>query len=149
MSLFFFYSCFHLQVLRISESNPFNAHPDDKLDYTCACFMNSTENGTTTSVMAYDGLEKILSSEPDEALTNLSYINYSYPAFHSLDFPDMLKTCEKAKGILVGSGCDTTWYYPDIFFFSALLFLGTFSIAYTLKIARNASFFPTSVSLFT
>ena len=54
--------------------------------------------------------------------------------------------CTKFNGTLIGGGCDTPIYYPDIFLFSVLLFIGTFTLSYSLKMSRNASFFPTSVS---
>ena len=55
--------------------------------------------------------------------------------------------CTKFNGTLIGGGCDTPIYYGDIFFFSVLLFLFTFSLAYFLKMSRNAPVFPTWVSL--
>ncbi|KAL8587703.1 hypothetical protein ACOMHN_020921 [Nucella lapillus] len=53
--------------------------------------------------------------------------------------------CTKFNGTLIGGGCNTPIYYPDIFFFSVLLFLGTFTLSFSLKLSRNASFFPTVV----
>ncbi|XP_076459053.1 electroneutral sodium bicarbonate exchanger 1-like isoform X2 [Babylonia areolata] len=53
--------------------------------------------------------------------------------------------CTQFNGTLIGGGCDTPIYYPDIFFFSVLLFLGTFTLSFSLKMSRNASFFPTVV----
>ena len=55
--------------------------------------------------------------------------------------------CTKFNGTLIGGGCDTPIYYADVFFFSVLLFLFTFSLAYFLKMSRNAPVFPTWVSL--
>ena len=49
--------------------------------------------------------------------------------------------CEDEGGIL-SPGCKTV---PDVFFFSCILFMGTFLIAYGLKILRNGRFFPTQV----
>ena len=57
------------------------------------------------------------------------------------------ENCTNFNGTLIGGGCDTPIYYPDIFFFSVLLFLGTFTMSYSLKIFRNAPLFPTSVSV--
>lgn len=45
-------------------------------------------------------------------------------------------------GVLRGSGCD---YVPDVFFFSVVLFFGTFLVAKSLKAFKTTSFFPTKV----
>ena len=57
------------------------------------------------------------------------------------------ENCSDWNGTLIGSGCRTPVYQADIFFFSILLFIFTFSLAYFLKMSRNASFFPTAVSV--
>lgn len=53
--------------------------------------------------------------------------------------------CKKDNGSLDGAGCGTPFYVADVFFFSCLLFIGTFTLAMSLKLSRNASFFPTVV----
>ncbi|XP_035714213.1 electroneutral sodium bicarbonate exchanger 1 isoform X3 [Folsomia candida] len=50
----------------------------------------------------------------------------------------------KYQGILVGEGCR---YYPDVFFLSVLLFVGTFLISIHLKDFKTQAFFPTKVRM--
>ena len=54
--------------------------------------------------------------------------------------------CQEHHGLMVGSGCETPHYVADVFFFSCLLFLGTFVLSMSLKNFRNARFFPNRVS---
>ena len=58
-----------------------------------------------------------------------------------------LDECEDLGGTLVGSGCHTKHYVADVFFFSCIVFLGTFAMAYTLKHFRTARFFPSIVRM--
>ena len=39
-------------------------------------------------------------------------------------------------------GCLTPHYVPDVFFFSCLIFIGTFALSLGLKLFRNTTFFP-------
>jgi len=43
-------------------------------------------------------------------------------------------------------GCYTPHYVGDVFFFSCLIFLGTFILSFYLKLFRNTRFFPNKVS---
>jgi sodium bicarbonate transporter 10 len=49
------------------------------------------------------------------------------------------------NGTLVGTGCDTPHYVPDVFLMSIVLFFGTFIISVQLKDFKNALFFPSKV----
>ena len=55
------------------------------------------------------------------------------------------KKCEQMNGTRIGSGCDTPVYIPNVFFFSCLIFLGTFALSMSLKMFRNTRFFPNKV----
>jgi sodium bicarbonate transporter 10 len=48
---------------------------------------------------------------------------------------------------MLGAGCNTPHYVPDVFLMSIILFLGTFIISVQLKDFKNASFFPSNVSM--
>ena len=59
------------------------------------------------------------------------------------------KACEKVEGGLpYGTGCDTIHYVPDVFFFSCLLFIGTFALAMALTKFRTTNFFPNKASVY-
>jgi len=48
----------------------------------------------------------------------------------------------------VSDGCyvQTPHYVADVFFFSCLIFVGTFVLSFYLKLFRNTRFFPNKVS---
>jgi len=50
------------------------------------------------------------------------------------------------NGSMMGDGCDTPHYVPDVFLMSLVLFFGTFIISVHLKDFKNALFFPSKVS---
>ncbi|XP_077555795.1 na[+]-driven anion exchanger 1 isoform X5 [Haemaphysalis longicornis] len=50
--------------------------------------------------------------------------------------------CKEAGGVMHGMGCQ---YYADVFLFSVLLFVATFTLAVFLKDFRTTSYFPTSI----
>ncbi|WAR10334.1 S4A7-like protein [Mya arenaria] len=52
--------------------------------------------------------------------------------------------CERENGTMQGAGCENHTY-PDVFFLSCILFLGTYTIAMTLKEFKTAAYFPTFV----
>ncbi|XP_030761351.1 sodium-driven chloride bicarbonate exchanger isoform X3 [Sitophilus oryzae] len=89
-------------------------------------------------------------------LQNISYdcsclLNDSVQANHPeiSDWSALNKTiCTTLNGTIVGSGCDTPQYAPDVFLMSILLFLGTFLISVELKEFKNALFFPSKVRQF-
>lgn len=56
-----------------------------------------------------------------------------------------IKECQIMGGILVGDGCNTPNYVPDVFFFSCILFAATYAISVFLKEFKTAPFFPTKV----
>jgi hypothetical protein len=53
--------------------------------------------------------------------------------------------CLKQGGEVIGSGCSTPVYHPDIFFYSLILFIFTFFICMVLQEFRHSAFFPTKV----
>ncbi|XP_052126294.1 sodium bicarbonate cotransporter 3 [Frankliniella occidentalis] len=58
------------------------------------------------------------------------------------------QNCHTFNGTLVGTGCFTPKYVPDVFLMSVILFLGTFILSVQLKDFKNALFFPSKVRQF-
>ncbi|XP_021934526.1 sodium-driven chloride bicarbonate exchanger isoform X3 [Zootermopsis nevadensis] len=56
--------------------------------------------------------------------------------------------CLLKNGTMMGAGCDTPHYVPDVFLMSFVLFVGTFIISVQLKDFKNALFFPSKVRQF-
>lgn len=122
---------YSFQLFKIAKDDPPNLRPDDRLNYNCSCFISG--NFTFLGGMTV----------PYNDSLNGTFQNFSdFDAFTK----EARDACKKAEGILVGSGCSTPFYVPDVFFFSCLLFIGTFTLAMSLKLSRNAAFFPTVVS---
>ncbi|XP_059143264.1 sodium bicarbonate cotransporter 3-like isoform X2 [Physella acuta] len=122
------------KLIKIASDDPPNLHPNAILDYNCTCLVtvNSTFNNSTLNV-TMAALNETLNS----TFYNVTEFYASTKASRQL--------CKLQAGTLVGPGCDTKFYVPDVFFFSCLLFIGTFTLALSLKMSRNASFFPTFV----
>ena len=53
--------------------------------------------------------------------------------------------CKDKGGVPFGTGCETPHYVADVFLFSCLLFLGTFTLSMALKSFRTTRFFPNRV----
>lgn len=99
-----------------------------------------------------------------KAVENVLKIGHKYPMNLDLDFrvdcycdppngTDLLNStvnwtmlskhgCKEAGGVMHGAGCQ---YYADVFLFSVLLFITTFTLAVFLKDFRTTSYFPTSI----
>lgn len=56
-----------------------------------------------------------------------------------------LKECKILGGTLVGDGCMTPTYLPNVFLFSCILFTATYAISVFLKEFKTAPFFSTKV----
>ncbi|KAL3855166.1 hypothetical protein ACJMK2_014388 [Sinanodonta woodiana] len=111
-----------MKLVDVTSEDPVEIHPYVNPDYVCRCIPKS-ENNTNASL-----------------LTTLStLIPFSG---HKVTRED----CEKYGGILEGEGCN---YVPNVFILSVLLFLGTFTIACTLKSFRKSNFLPAKLRTIT
>lgn len=119
------------KLLHIADEAPVDLHPHEPKDYTCYCVpKNMTENENFTTPIP------VIVTVPDNS-TN---------ATGPIDWDKITKEeCADMGGILIGSGCGTPEYVPDVFFFSCLLFIFTFAISFSLKNFRTARFFPNKV----
>ena len=75
--------------------------------------------------------------------TSASTENISYIDWSSLSRED----CKLNNGVLVGTGCSTPIYKPDVFFFCCLLFIFTFVLSMGLKTFRNTRYLTNKVIL--
>ncbi|CAH8619427.1 unnamed protein product [Schistosoma curassoni] len=62
-------------------------------------------------------------------------------SWKSQEYQDL---CVQLNGTWIGKSC-RPFYVPDVFFFSCILFIATFVLAFTMKSMRNSLFFPTRV----
>lgn len=130
------------KVIEIGSDSPVNFNPNAPLP-SCACVprdCNITDLMTTAAV-ATTGLSTALPS------TTPSIVNYTCAdlANMTIDWPSLSnETCALYGGIMEGPGCGVH-YVADVFFFSILLFIGTFALALAFVDFKHTTLFPTMV----
>ncbi|XP_078321588.1 electrogenic sodium bicarbonate cotransporter 1-like isoform X2 [Crassostrea virginica] len=130
------------KVIEIGSDSPVNFNPNAPLP-SCACVprdCNITDL-TTTAAVATTGLSTALPS------TTLSIVNYTCAdlANMTIDWPSLSnETCALYGGIMEGPGCGVH-YVADVFFFSILLFIGTFALALAFVDFKHTTLFPTMI----
>ncbi|XP_059086438.1 electrogenic sodium bicarbonate cotransporter 1-like [Tigriopus californicus] len=92
------------------------------------------QNATDTDQLAMTSLSELLNKTLNEATT----LDSNYIPWEQLTVPQ----CHALKGTLVGHGCP---YVADVFFFSVILFFGTFTVAMFLKKFKITPYFPNMV----
>ena len=111
-------------------------------------------NGSNFSFFIIQVLE-IEHSHPMRTKTLTQPLNYTcfcnFPQSSSLIQQDSfdkqeIDNCLKNNGTLTGPGCHE--YVPDVFLFSILLFIATYTISITLKEFKFSLFFPSKVRQF-
>ena len=100
------------KTFAIEHKAPIQLHPDDN-PLGCFCVLNNITDIYNETV-------------PD--ISNTSY------------YQD--RNCSSVGGLLTGDTCDDQEYIPNVFFFSLILFFGTFILATSLVRFRNSLFFP-------
>ena len=115
------------KILHINDHNSVLIHPDENgaLLYQCGCALESRENAT---------------GHHGSHLTPFATIGENFTKSQCTSF---VNNDTDEVGVLTGDGCE---YTPDVFFFSCILFAGTFFIAKNLKVFRQQPFFPGFVS---
>ena len=113
-------------------------------DSTCVCALPNL-----TFVDLTQNYSRIVITE-----ATLSEIDSNAGRFESFILPlnstslwDGFINCSTYGGVLLGEGCQSSEFVPDVFFFSFILFAGTFTLALALARFRNSLFFPTWVRI--
>jgi len=120
IALIFIYEAF-TKMYEILTDNAVDRHPDILKDYNCTC------------------IEKINKTETE-------MFKCGSQSNSTIYWPNVtLDDCTDMCGEKFGSGCDTPHYVHNVFFFSCLLFFGTFALSMGLKSFRNTRFFPNRV----
>uniref|UniRef100_A0A1I8HGP4 HCO3_cotransp domain-containing protein n=1 Tax=Macrostomum lignano TaxID=282301 RepID=A0A1I8HGP4_9PLAT len=140
------------KLLKIENHYPVNTgwHPNYRPDFNCSCIQDPEVNqsnlkplppGQNLRVPSYPAWRANASQKAAEPRY---FANYSAMNYWTWDWFSINKACTQNQGLWLGSGCGT-YAVPDVFFFSCLLFIGTFAISYGLKMMRNSGFFPNFV----
>uniref|UniRef100_A0A1I8IHB1 Anion exchange protein n=1 Tax=Macrostomum lignano TaxID=282301 RepID=A0A1I8IHB1_9PLAT len=138
------------KLLHIASYYPINKswHPKFVSDFNCSCELDPSVNASERKPLM-PGQRYFVPSYPrpygDGNGTEVRYFaNYSQLDYWDWESSKYYKYCINNQGVWSGSGCGK-FAVPDVFFFSCLLFLGTFGISYGLKMMRNSRFFPNRV----
>nr|XP_008119784.1 PREDICTED: sodium bicarbonate cotransporter 3 isoform X2 [Anolis carolinensis] len=114
------------KLFHLGEVYPFNMHNDlNKLTmYSCVCA--EPPNPSNETVMEWKKANKFIES--------IEWANLT------------VKGCNDLHGIFVGSACGHHGpYYPDVLFWSVILFFTTFFLSSFLKQFKTKRYFPTKV----
>ncbi|CAH8622928.1 unnamed protein product [Schistosoma bovis] len=129
--------------------------PDLIDKHHCACFPseNQTDFGRLSTMYETHPLTHIplvgfnSTFEPEsvqdlmEKQIDWETISRGRYSWKSQEYQDL---CVQLNGTWIGKSC-RPFYVPDVFFFSCILFIATFVLAFTMKSMRNSLFFPTRV----
>jgi len=116
--------------------------PDLLTEETCACTTPESDEVYLTSEKGADLARDLNLTLVDNQVENATSYNYTLTS-SSVDWSSLsISQCNLLSGELEGSSCK---YVPDIFFFSVILFFGTFLLCSTLKKFKLTPFFPAKV----
>nr|XP_027203060.1 sodium-driven chloride bicarbonate exchanger-like [Dermatophagoides pteronyssinus] len=82
---------------------------------------------------------------PKNYLCNCSIDGEIYELQRTFRNDTALRECKLLGGTLIGDGCSTPTYLPNVFLFSCILFVATYAISVFLKEFKTAPFFSTKV----
>ncbi|XP_008119778.2 sodium bicarbonate cotransporter 3 isoform X3 [Anolis carolinensis] len=114
------------KLFHLGEVYPFNMHNDlNKLTmYSCVCA--EPPNPSNETVMEW--------KKANKSIESIEWANLT------------VKGCNDLHGIFVGSACGHHGpYYPDVLFWSVILFFTTFFLSSFLKQFKTKRYFPTKV----
>nr|BAU71498.1 putative sodium-driven chloride bicarbonate exchanger [Phreagena okutanii] len=125
------------KLFDITEKAPVNLDPGVSPFHHCICI---APNASVTSATVTSLVTNISTTTIATVTGNITLAPTTLPNIEWHMIPR--DHCEQHGGSLVGDGCK---HIADVFFFSCLLFIGTFAIAYMFKLSRNSRWFPTWV----
>lgn len=138
IALIFIYQAF-LKTFEIADTAPVQINVNTVKDSFCICAL---PNSTITDSDGNGTLTRTLPT----ILSLIKTVPLNYSEGRQNNNTDVFQQCTANGGILLGDGCESSKYVPDVFFFSLILFVGTFSLSTALVKFRNSLFFPTWVS---
>ncbi|KAL3855467.1 hypothetical protein ACJMK2_014678 [Sinanodonta woodiana] len=139
IALIFIYEAF-AKVADIQHFAPVHFFPPKNASQ-CTCvlpFLTNTSNENFTNTAA---VFKIIFADNETAETEI----YNNSTASALLSSIGVEACKALGGTSQGDACAAVHYVPDVFFFSWLLFFGTFLLAMSLEKFRSSLFFPTFI----
>lgn len=143
IALIFIYEAFK-KTFEIEKHAPVHFNPPS-YSSGCFCVLDNSTNSSSAPPLASTGNDVITTVAT--SLSNMStFNNLSINATTESPKSGFELECFKLGGRIAGGTCDEE-YVPDVFFFSLVLFFGTFFLANVLVHFRHSLFFPTFVSI--
>ena len=140
------------KLIGITKDYPVNLHPEIDIVWDCRCMppMNDTNSTMFNSSVDVTSLVSLpvstisysVSGVLDNVNSAMNGTNGSWVDWAALSE----EKCKEYNGTLVGDGCSRKDYVADVFFLSVLLFLGTYTVASSLKAFKLSGYFPSFVS---
>lgn len=133
------------KLFEIEKDYPVNSDPDTPISDNCTCIAPNCSALLTTTMASVASTPAVttVSKNLTEICTNISNYEALNNTLDWLSFGG--PECRSWGGDAIGDGCDPPHYAPDVFFFSILLYLGTFGVAVILKDFKMTTLFPTFV----
>lgn len=117
------------KLFKITVTHPVKFGTNQDPYYECCCSPPTSEGNTTLFNSTTMSPSSNTSISPNNSMINWHLLNCTY--------------CLESGGIVKFENCHgVEQHYPDVFFLSVILFLGTFEIAVGLKMLRNSRLFP-------
>ena len=122
------------KLYNITETHPVKFGTNEDPYYECCCSPPPSEGNTTLFNSTTPSPNGNTSMSPDNSSIDWQLLNCTY--------------CLQIGGNVKFENCHgVEQHYPDVFFLSVILFLGTFEIAVGLKMLRTSRLFPHPVRL--
>ena len=128
---------------------PVNFQPHVPIPTNCSCIPRDCDIANLTT-MATTTAASVASSTSGLTTSTVKAFNYTCEQLSNMTISWgtlSAEECNHFDGRMLGPGCDAPKYVADVFFFSILLFLGTFALSLTFIDIKRATIFPSVVSL--
>ncbi|KAK3611755.1 hypothetical protein CHS0354_014101 [Potamilus streckersoni] len=139
IAIIFIYEAF-AKVADIQHFAPVHFFPSQNISI-CKCVLPFLANISNWNITHTPAVFKIILANNDTVDSDISSNLTASALLSNLG----VESCKALGGTSMGDACGTANYVPDVFFFSWLLFLGTFTLAMVLEKFRNSLFFPTFI----
>ncbi|XP_013390286.1 sodium bicarbonate cotransporter 3-like [Lingula anatina] len=141
ISLIFIFEAFE-KTVSISDHYPVHMHTERAQKHECYCLHpNMTDAFNSSDIYTSLHLPFNCTFNPGE--DDFDHLPHG-PECMNRPIVSMFE-CTADGGVLHGPGCFEEKFVENVFFFSVLLFLGTFIIAWKLKQFRASNYFPSKV----
>lgn len=148
IAIIFIYEAFKKQFSIIKHYG-INPHPEIPIPTDCTCMAPNATNVTDGNMTTVTSLFEGTTSAFVNIMANDTGVMYDVFNGTNMTWADLnKKDCLMYNGTLHGEGCAESHYYPDVFFLSCILFVGTYSLAMNLKDFKTAPYFPSFVRIF-